>query len=357
MPCKKFLSRHDDGRHFVVGGKRKLPKLMIPKSVKKVAAQRSKGLTPEGIFETIEGRKPTKKEQKEMWEIVSIIQHIKEIHNERKRKLSAAGYKHWESLYKKGIAAGLDDNEAAERADREVGLANTLPLSDYLLLKKAGYQLEPYKDLCNKDKRDYEEMLKTARQILRGGKSKPTNVVIRYIDEFGRRKVKVVEVSETVEFYQTASQKGWSIEKVDPMKTGGGKISKLLSRTEIKNIVEPFSAKYGIKPPTVFYKYNMPERQNASYDAKLHRIILSTRFRNKEDTAGALLHELAHAARRPQIKWKAQYLKDITAKTVRSEEKMAKRGSFKEIRAMFPSKIARKIVWREKQALARAYDI
>ena len=43
---------------------------------------------------------------------------------------------------------------------------NTLTRKDYNLLVNAGYQLEPYKDLCNKDRDDYIEMLNTAKRML-----------------------------------------------------------------------------------------------------------------------------------------------------------------------------------------------
>jgi len=38
-----------------------------------------------------------------------------------------------------------------------------LTKAEYNSLIKAGYQLEPYKDLCNKNRDDYEEMLRTAK--------------------------------------------------------------------------------------------------------------------------------------------------------------------------------------------------
>jgi len=43
---------------------------------------------------------------------------------------------------------------------------NALTRKDYNLLVNAGYQLEPYKDLCNKDRDDYTEMLNTAKRML-----------------------------------------------------------------------------------------------------------------------------------------------------------------------------------------------
>ena len=42
-------------------------------------------------------------------------------------------------------------------------MGKRLTRADYDSLIKAGYQLEPYKDLCNKDRDDYEEMLRTAK--------------------------------------------------------------------------------------------------------------------------------------------------------------------------------------------------
>jgi len=43
----------------------------------------------------------------------------------------------------------------------------SISIKDYNIMIKAGYQLEPYEDLCNLSKEDYRIMIKTAKQILK----------------------------------------------------------------------------------------------------------------------------------------------------------------------------------------------
>jgi len=169
----KWLSRHSDGRHFHVGAKAHLqPKKFAQATFPKVGGMRSQPFTI-----------------------------------------------------------------SAERADRSIkrrlGKLKNLTPKDYKLLIDAGYQLEPFKDLCNKDRTDYEEMLTTARQILKekikGGKVAPRFVVVTYTDGISTvPKKKMMSVPDSVAFYQEARQKGWDILDCTPLEKAaplGGKVS------------------------------------------------------------------------------------------------------------------------------------
>jgi len=61
----------------------------------------------------------------------------------------------------------------------------------------------------------------------------PTNVAITYLDERGVKKVVVLELSETVAFYQDVRSKGYTVIKTEKLRSSGGKARHRKSQSEI----------------------------------------------------------------------------------------------------------------------------
>lgn len=55
----------------------------------------------------------------------------------------------------------------------------------------------------------------------KGGKFR--NVVVKYLDENLNKQFRVMEIAETIGFYQEAKQKGWEVISIEGMTEGGGK--------------------------------------------------------------------------------------------------------------------------------------
>ena len=98
----------------------------------------------------------------------------------------------------------------------------------------------------------------------------PTNVAITYLDERGVKKVVVLELSETVAFYQDVRSKGYTVIKTEKLR-GGGKARK--SQREIDNIKA--WAKYDIPYYTKkFLHGNSGDRANAKEWFERHGLLL-----------------------------------------------------------------------------------